>query len=318
MEIPEDFQKELNAIAEGESAEGDEGQEEYRQANGAEEGDQVEQVEQEYAPDEEVEQEESHDSEEEEVEKTDKGPMVPLSRLKKKSEESQAAIERAIRAEAQLEAFRQQFEQKQPQQQQQEAQEENPYDPEFDEAKYYKWEMERAHAQLAKEVSSLKEKQTVTEKQAQQQQAVAQVGKMVASQIKEAAASEIPDAADAYEYLVEVKTRELAPFCQNQQELDAKLDDYLLRIAVPTLQNGGNTAAIYKKYAENFGYKAKEPEKKRGTDLDAIERNKQKLGNSSSGTSVGLGGGGDDIKSLKRKDGKGVDPDKFHKSLANI
>lgn len=132
---------------------------------------------------------------------------------------------------------------------------------------------------------------------------------------------------DAYKFII------------NKESKNAKLmglnDDEAFQFALQKLQpmawnvysKGGNVAETIYNMAENYGYSAKGNKKSNGINLHNVSKN-SKLSSSIIDDVPAVASGMvenahnylhlDGFKSLDRKDGKGVDPDKFRKALQNL
>lgn len=195
------------------------------------------------------------------------------------------------------------------------AEEANPFDKDIEPGKYFEFELNKERAERQK----LAEKVNNTEKSNVQDAQIKKLSQLVTNDITtNIKDGTIPDAGDAYNYLLEAKRQEFSMISDNPVEVQQMLDNYFISYSGVAIKQGKSPAAIFKNLAKTAGYqekpKAKEPEVKR--DVEAIERNKQKSATiNTGGNSAVLGGGPTNVKATLNKNGRGVNKDQFHKLL---
>lgn len=188
-------------------------------------------------------------------------------------------------------------------------------DPDIDPEGYEQYQKEQEKKEFQTKLKEFED----FKKQSEQQHAVQQITQAVAQDIK-GKMSEKPDVVDAYNHLVDAKRKEFALLSRNMEELNARVDQYLLSYAVPCLQKGLSPADIFYQLAQTAGYKAK---KAAGSSpsIEAIEANKKKVASSTpekAKSDAGFAGGNISVKDALNKNGRGVDPEAFKKVLQNI
>lgn len=191
----------------------------------------------------------------------------------------------------------------------------NKPDPEVDPEAYEQYQKEEEKKQLESKLKEFEE----FKKQSEQQQVVMKITEAVAQDIK-IKMSEKPDVVDAYNYLVDAKRKEMAMISRDMNELNARVDQYLLSYAVPALHKGVSPADIFYQLAQTFGYKGKKTSGG-APSIDAIESNKKKVAPPTpekARSDAGFGGSSNSVNDAMNKNGRGVDPAAFQKMLKNL
>lgn len=260
---------------------------------------------------EEVELEEEELPEEVPVERTNKGPMIPKSRFDE-------VTERAIRAETQYQMLMEALQQRQNNEAPKDTRaalpesKPNPYDKSLEYEEWLEHELEQTKSVVSALESKFIEQATKTQAQTEEEKVVQYTTAGI-----QAAGAKDPSVYDAYNYVLAVKANEYSPLAKTDAEVARRVDEFILSYMTPSMKKGIDPAQIITALAKNYGFSGKAQPSRR--DVTAVERNREKSASApSSNVSRGVNSGPTSIKQVKRKSGRGVDPNGFHKYLERI
>lgn len=245
------------------------------------------------------------------VERTNKGPMIPKSRFDE-------VTERAIRAETQYQMLMEALQQRQNNEAPKDARaalpesKPNPYDKSLEYEEWLEYELEQTKSVVSALENKFLEQTNKTQAQTEEEKVVQYTTAGI-----QAAGAKDPSVYDAYNYVLAVKANEYSPLAKTDAEVARRVDEFILSYMTPSMKKGIDPAQIITALAKNYGFSGKAQPSRR--DVTAVERNREKSASApSSNISRGVNSGPTSIKQVKRKSGRGVDPNGFHKYLERI